>query len=70
MNKIIVSCWQCDGGYVGHDCGEDVCCCLNPEDNERCDICNGEGAYIMDSDALDPEDAHRFIAFVPSEEGS
>lgn len=37
-------CYQCDGiGIYGHDCGEDCCACLDPEDNERCDECNGAG---------------------------
>lgn len=39
-------CYQCGGeGYDGHDCGEDVCCCLEPEDNESCDVCRGEGGW-------------------------
>ena len=43
------SCWKCDGeGYSHHDCGEDTCCCLHPENNVRCDICNGEGGFYSD----------------------
>lgn len=39
-------CWQCGGeGYHGHDCGEDTCVCLIAEDNERCDICRGQGGW-------------------------
>jgi hypothetical protein len=39
-------CWQCGGeGVSGHDCGEDCCVCLHPEDNERCDICSGKGGW-------------------------
>ena len=39
-------CEGCGGdGLYGHDCGEDSCCCLNPEDNVPCDICRGEGAF-------------------------
>jgi len=39
-------CWNCGGeGYSHHNCGEDCCCCLYPEDNVLCDICNGEGGY-------------------------
>ncbi len=39
-------CWQCGAeGVSGHDCGEDVCCCLHPEDNMRCDICRGKGGW-------------------------
>lgn len=40
-------CYNCGGeGVSEHDCGDDSCCCLNPADNVRCDICNGrEGWY-------------------------
>lgn len=41
-----VECWNCGGeGYSYHDCGEDCCCCLNPEDNVICDICDGAGGW-------------------------
>lgn len=36
-------CGNCDDGYVGHDCGEDCCCCADPEDNVACEICHGNG---------------------------
>lgn len=37
-------CWNCAGdGHSGHECGEDCCCCLYPEDNVPCDICEGDG---------------------------
>lgn len=40
------SCADCDGtGVNGHDCGEDTCCCLYPEDNVSCDYCQGAGVY-------------------------
>jgi len=39
-------CWNCEDGYSGHDCGEDCCCCLEPEDNVECDICDGEGGWL------------------------
>ena len=42
------SCWHClgDGGF--HNCGEDTCVCLDPEElNEICDECDGEGAYLV-----------------------
>lgn len=44
--KSWCECWNCEDGYSGHDCGEDVCCCLHPEDNQRCDICNGKGGWM------------------------
>lgn len=39
------TCYNCEDGYSGHDCGEDCCCCLNPEDNVTCDICRGYGGW-------------------------
>jgi len=42
-----VYCWKCDGeGFDDHDCGEDTCCCLYPEDNVPCDICMGMGGWF------------------------
>jgi len=42
------SCWNCGGEfYVDHDCGEDVCCCLYPEDNVVCDVCDGKGGWYL-----------------------
>lgn len=38
-------CWNCEDGYSDHDCGEDVCCCLYPEDNVECDVCDGRGGW-------------------------
>jgi len=39
-------CWNCAGtGFTHHDCGEDTCCCLDPEDNVRCDTCEGRGYF-------------------------
>lgn len=39
-------CWNCGGeGFSDHDCGEDCCCCLHPENNVECDICDGEGGW-------------------------
>lgn len=41
-----VDCDNCGGdGISGHDCGEDTCCCLDPEDNEDCDWCQGSGGH-------------------------
>lgn len=41
------SCEQCGGdGVFGHDCGEDTCCCLDPEEDDPCEICDGEGGWM------------------------
>jgi len=41
-----VECWKCGGeGSDGHDCGEDCCMCLYPEDNLMCEVCNGAGGW-------------------------
>lgn len=41
-----VDCYNCGGeGFSDHDCGEDCCVCLMPEDNVECDICEGEGGW-------------------------
>lgn len=40
-------CDNCDEeGFVDHDCGEDTCCCLYPEQNVRCDICRGKRGWL------------------------
>ena len=41
----IESCDHCEDGYDGHDCGEDTCCCLNPEENLVCQYCDGSGVW-------------------------
>ena len=39
-----VECWNCGGdGYADHDCGEDCCCCADPEPNVVCHVCHGKG---------------------------
>lgn len=40
-----VDCENCEDGYSHHDCGEDSCCCLHPENNVRCDVCEGHGGW-------------------------
>jgi hypothetical protein len=40
-------CENCEDGYTDHDCGEDTCCCLNPENNVTCDVCDGEGGWYV-----------------------
>jgi hypothetical protein len=41
-----LNCWNCVEGYTHHDCGEDCCCCVNPEDNVVCDECRGAGGEM------------------------
>lgn len=40
-------CESCGGeGLNGHDCGEDCCCCADPEEpNVTCDICGDDGGW-------------------------
>lgn len=39
-------CEMCGGdGLDGHDCGEDSCCCMDPEPNLTCDACRGRGSF-------------------------
>jgi hypothetical protein len=41
-------CEHCGGeGVTSHDCGEDCCCCLDPEDNVACGACGGSGAFPL-----------------------
>lgn len=41
-------CPDCHGEGEWHDCGEDTCCCLNPEPNEYCEHCDGEGWVFVE----------------------
>lgn len=38
-------CQYCEEGYSDHDCGDDCCCCLEPENNVVCDMCEGRGYH-------------------------
>ena len=38
---------DCEEGYSHHDCGDDTCCCLNPEPNVVCNICLGDGGWYV-----------------------
>jgi len=38
-------CEHCEDGFDGHDCGEDCCACLYPEDNVPCQYCDGTGLH-------------------------
>ncbi len=39
------ACEACGGDGLSreHECGEDTCCCMNPEPNVPCDECGGSG---------------------------
>lgn len=38
-------CTECEDGFDGHDCGEDCCCCAEPEENVACRCCDGTGLW-------------------------
>jgi len=38
-------CPDCEEGFSYHDCGEDTCCCKNPEPNVVCETCSGEDGW-------------------------
>ena len=43
-----VECEACGGeGVYGHDCGEDCCACLYPEENEPCSMCGSAGGWYV-----------------------
>ena len=42
-NTLSRHCNECEDGFSHHDCGEDCCCCLDPEPNVVCDECGGHG---------------------------
>ena len=46
--KTWVECGQCEDGYSYHDCGEDTCCCADPQPNVICDTCGGKGGWYID----------------------
>lgn len=39
-------CFACHGEGFYHDCGDDTCCCLNPDEDFvfTCDECGGKGS--------------------------
>ena len=41
------SCDYCNGEGGFHDCGEDCCCCADPEEiTENCPECDGDGFWM------------------------
>lgn len=45
LDVVWHECEHCEDANSSHDCGEDVCCCLDPQPNVLCDVCNGEGGW-------------------------
>lgn len=54
-------CRDCEDGLSGHDCGEDVCCCLDPDDNMICDTCGGRGGWQRCIGRCDEHGQHQTI---------
>lgn len=49
MPQYRVDCWRCVDGLLedeGCTCGEDCCCCLEPEP-PTCDVCRGKGFLVV-----------------------
>lgn len=45
------TCWSCDGEGGEHNCGEDTCCCLDPNKiTDICNICHGDGTLPINED--------------------
>ena len=54
-----MECETCGGeGIDGHDCGEDCCCCADPDENVRCGICDGEGGWPVCASSVEWCSAH------------
>lgn len=53
----LVDCWSCGGeGFMQGECtcGEDCCCCLEPDEPE-CPICEGSGTITVSDEYLENE---------------
>lgn len=45
------TCWSCHGSGGFHNCGEDTCCCIDPDEiTEFCNICHGDGMLSDDEE--------------------
>lgn len=44
-DREFTECWECLGEGGWHNCGEDCCCCIDPEGPpwDRCQTCDGTG---------------------------
>lgn len=57
--QVWEECEYCGGeGYTDHDCGDDCCCCLDPELNVPCDVCHGEGGFMVCAGGCDENGRH------------
>jgi hypothetical protein len=67
-----IDCYNCHDGYTSHDCGEDCCCCLEPEDNVPCDVCEGRGGWwnCLSSYRLASQRERRMADVLPGNPGS
>lgn len=53
-------CEYCDeDGFVDHDCGEDCCCCADPEPNVTCDVCRGVGGFWVCAGGCNEQGEHK-----------
>lgn len=59
--KFWHECENCEDGYSHHDCGEDCCCCLYPENNVICDICEGKRGWYMCSVCAEEAGFHDYV---------
>jgi hypothetical protein len=54
-HETVVDCPECQGeGVTHHDCGEDSCCCADPEPNVRCRVCDGRGVVAVGDEGEEP----------------
>jgi hypothetical protein len=63
---VAQECEQCDEGLDGHDCGEDCCCCEDPESNMPCEFCRGRGYFEVCLGRCDNDGKHSAAVQRPS----
>ena len=57
--RRLAECQNCGGeGLDGHDCGDDCCCCMYPEDNVECQYCRGFGGWYWCMSSADWCESH------------
>lgn len=60
-SKAWIDCNNCEDGLSHHECGEDCCCCLYPENNVVCDICNGKSGWWTCLRCAAPASVHELL---------